>query len=155
MFRILIRRGWNLKQRPLYESAGISYFKTHYYGGIKKYQWTALPLAIHGTVLTESGRRVDVRIGEEEGDPVFFISDLMPHIAKDQYDKKLGDAISGEGLNIINGSLPLGEGNDAVKLGVLALLHEKYGIAEADLRTAEAALPFRRRKRSMLGSMRV
>ena len=132
----------DLKQRPLYESAGISYFKTHYYGGIKKYQWTALPLAIHGTVLTESGRRVDVRIGEEEGDPVFFISDLMPHIAKDQYDKKLGDAISGEGLNIINGSLPLGEGNDAVKLGVLALLHEKYGIAEADLRTAElSAVP--------------
>lgn len=95
-----------------------------------------------------------MRIGEEEGDPVFFISDLMPHIAKDQYDKKLGDAISGEGLNIINGSLPLGEGNDAVKLGVLALLHEKYGIAEADLRTAElSAVPAR--KRSMLGSMRV
>ena len=89
----------DLKQRPLYESAGISYFKTHYYGGIKKYQWTALPLAIHGTVLTESGRRVDVRIGEEEGNPVFFISDLMPHIAKDQYDKKLGDAISGEGAH--------------------------------------------------------
>ena len=132
----------DLKQRPLYETAGISYFKTHYYGGIKKYQWTALPLALHGTVMTESGGRVDVRIGEAEGEPVFFISDLMPHIAKDQYEKKLGDAISGEGLNIINGSLPLGEGSDAVKLGLLALLHEKYGITEADLRTAElSAVP--------------
>ena len=132
----------DLKQRPLYETAGISYFKTHYYGGIKKYQWTALPLALHGTVMTESGGRVDVRIGEAEGEPVFFISDLMPHIAKDQYEKKLGDAISGEGLNIINGSLPLGEGSDAVKLGILALLHEKYGITEADLRTAElSAVP--------------
>lgn len=132
----------DLKQRPLYETAGISYFKTHYYGGIKKYQWTALPLALHGTVMTESGGRVDVRVGEAEGEPVFFISDLMPHIAKDQYEKKLGDAISGEGLNIINGSLPLGEGGDAVKLGILALLHEKYGITEADLRTAElSAVP--------------
>ena len=132
----------DLKQRPLYETAGISYFKTHYYGGIKKYQWTALPLALHGTVMTESGGRVDVRVGEAEGEPVFFISDLMPHIAKDQYEKKLGDAISGEGLNIINGSLPLGEGSDAVKLGILALLHEKYGITEADLRTAElSAVP--------------
>ena len=132
----------DLKQRPLYETAGISYFKTHYYGGIKKYQWTALPLALHGTVMTESGGRVDVRVGEVEGEPVFFISDLMPHIAKDQYEKKLGDAISGEGLNIINGSLPLGEGSDAVKLGILALLHEKYGITEADLRTAElSAVP--------------
>ena len=132
----------DLKQRPLYETAGISYFKTHYYGGIKKYQWTALPLALHGTVMTESGGRVDVRVGEAEGEPVFFISDLMPHIAKDQYEKKLGDAISGEGLNIINGSLPLGEGSDAVKLGILALLREKYGITEADLRTAElSAVP--------------
>ena len=132
----------DLKQRPLYETAGISYFKTHYYGGIKKYQWTALPLALHGTVMTESGGRVDVRVGEAEGEPVFFISDPMPHIAKDQYEKKLGDAISGEGLNIINGSLPLGEGSDAVKLGILALLHEKYGITEADLRTAElSAVP--------------
>ena len=132
----------DLKQRPLYETAGSSYFKTHYYGGIKKYQWTALPLALHGTVMTESGGRVDVRVGEAEGEPVFFISDLMPHIAKDQYEKKLGDAISGEGLNIINGSLPLGEGSDAVKLGILALLHEKYGITEADLRTAElSAVP--------------
>ena len=132
----------DLKQRPLYETAGISYFKTHYYGGIKKYQWTALPLALHGTVMTESGGRVDVRVGEAEGEPVFFISDLMPHIAQDQYEKKLGDAISGEGLNIINGSLPLGEGSDAVKLGILALLNEKYGITEADLRTAElSAVP--------------
>ena len=132
----------DLKQRPLYETAGISYFKTHYYGGIKNYQWTALPLALHGTVMTESGGRVDVRVGEAEGEPVFFISDLMPHIAKDQYEKKLGDAISGEGLNIINGSLPLGEGSDAVKLGILALLNEKYGITEADLRTAElSAVP--------------
>ena len=127
----------DLKQRPLYETAGISYFKTHYYGGIKKYQWTALPLALHGTVMTESGGRVDVRVGEAEGEPVFFISDLMPHIAKDQYEKKLGDAISGEGLNIINGSLPLGEGSDAVKLGILALLHEKYGITEKDFARAE------------------
>ena len=135
----------DLKQRPLYETAGISYFKTHYYGGIKKYQWTALPLALHGTVMTESGGRVDVRVGEAEGEPVFFISDLMPHIAKDQYEKKLGDAISGEGLNIINGSLPLGEGSDAVKLGILALLHEKYGITEADLRTAElSAVPLQK-----------
>lgn len=131
----------DLKQVPLYEESGVSYFKTHYYGGIKKYQWTALPLSLHGVVYTKSGGRVDIDIGENEDDPIFYISDLMPHIGKDQAEKKLNEGISGEGLNIINGSIPFDD-EDGAKLYILALLNEKYGICEADLITAElSAVP--------------
>lgn len=131
----------DLKQVPLYEDSGIGYFKTHYYGGIKKYQWTALPLALHGVVYTRRNERIDICIGEDEGDPVFYISDLMPHIGKEQMEKKMSEGITGEGLNLINGSVPF-DGEDGVKLFILAMLNEKYGIAEADLITAElSAVP--------------
>ncbi|MEG2004298.1 MAG: aminopeptidase, partial [Clostridia bacterium] len=127
----------DFKQIPLYEDRGLCYFKTHYYGGIKKYQWTATPLSLHGVIYKSNGQKVDICIGEDEDDPIFYISDLMPHIAKDQYDKKLGDAINGEGLNIITGSVPFDENEQAVKHNVLALLNEKYGITERDFITAE------------------
>ncbi len=131
----------DLKQVPLYESSSIAYFKTHYYGGIKKYQWTALPLALHGVIYTKNGECIDICIGEEETDPVFYISDLMPHIGKEQMEKKMSEGITGEGLNLIAGSVPY-DSDEGVKLFVLALLYEKYGITEGDLITAElSAVP--------------
>ncbi len=126
----------DLKPQPLYENSGIAYFKTHYYGGIKKYQWTAIPLELHGVVYRADGTRVDINIGADPSDPVFYISDLMPHIGKDQMSKSASEFISGEGLNIINGSLPIDE-DGGVKLRVLSILNEKYGITERDLVTAE------------------
>ena len=126
----------DLKPQPLYENSGISYFKTHYYGGIKKYQWTAVPLELHGVVYRADGTRIDINIGSDPEDPVFYISDLMPHIGKDQMSKSAFEFISGEGLNIINGSLPIDE-DGGVKLRVLSILNEKYGITERDLITAE------------------
>lgn len=126
----------DLKPQPLYENGGISYFKTHYYGGIKKYQWTAIPLELHGVVYKADGERVDINIGSDPSDPVFYISDLMPHIGKDQMSKTASEFIPGEGLNLINGSLPIDE-DGGVKLNVLAYLNEKYGITERDLITAE------------------
>ena len=128
----------DLKQKPLYEDSGIGYFKTHYYGGIKKYQWSALPLSLHGVIMKKNGEAVEVCIGEDEADPVLCISDLMPHIGKDQYERKLGEVIMGEELNIINGLKPLEDDEDeSVRLGILSILNEKYGICEADLVTAE------------------
>lgn len=127
----------DIKQRPLYEDASLAYFKTHYYGGIKKYQWTALPLALHGVVIKKDGTSVTVKLGESEDEPSFYISDLMPHIAKNQMDKPLSTAISGEGLNIVVGSVPASDEKDGIKLSVLKALYEKYGITEADLITAE------------------
>jgi aspartyl aminopeptidase len=126
----------DLKQVPMYEDSGISYFKTHYYGGIKKYQWATIPLALHGVVYTKEGKKIDICIGEDESDPIFYISDLMPHISKDQMEKKLSEGISGEGLNIINGIMALNDDTSA-KLYILMLLNEKYGITERDLITAE------------------
>lgn len=126
----------DLKPQPLYESGGISYFKTHYYGGIKKYQWTAIPLELHGVVYKADGERIDINIGADPSDPVFYISDLMPHIGKDQMSKTASEFITGEGLNLINGSLPIDD-EGGVKLGVLSYLNEKYGITERDLITAE------------------
>lgn len=132
----------DIKQRPLYEDGGLAYFKTHYYGGLKKYQWTALPLALHGVIIKKDGATVNVCIGEKEDEPVFYISDLMPHIGGRQAEKPLGSAITGEGLNVIVGSVPLDEESDALKLAVLSALHEKYGVTEADLITAElSAVP--------------
>ncbi len=130
----------DIKQRPLYEDGGLAYFKTHYYGGIKKYQWTAMPLALHGVIIKRNGEKVQVSLGEELDEPSFYISDLMPHIAKDQVTKPLGNAISGEGLNIIVGSVPCKAEKDALKLSVLKALNEKYGITEAELITAELSV---------------
>lgn len=134
----------DLKQHPLYENEGIGYLKTHYYGGIKKYQWTAIPLALHGAVTKKNGETIDVVIGEDENDPIFYISDLLPHLAGDQMKKSLGDGISGEQLNLIAGSRPFGDlaEKDAVKLNVMKLLNEKYGIIEEDFLSAElSAVP--------------
>ncbi len=129
----------DLKPNPLYENTEIAYFKTHYYGGIKKYQWATIPLAIHGVVIKTNGERVDIHIGEEADDPVFCITDLLPHLAKDQRERKLNDVIKGEELNVVIASMPYPDENvkEAVKLTALALLNEKYGITEREFINAE------------------
>jgi aspartyl aminopeptidase len=129
----------DLKQSPLYEEEGLAFFKTHYYGGIKKYQWVTLPLALHGVVVRKDGSRADVVIGEDESDPVFMITDLLPHLGKEQEKKTLGEAFTGENLNILLGSRPEGEEkeSDRVKLAVLRILNEKYGLIEEDFLSAE------------------
>ena len=96
----------DLKPNPLYEDTGFAYFKTHYYGGIKKYQWTTIPLSIHGVIVKTNGEKIEVNIGEDENDPIFTITDLLPHLAQDQMDKKLRNAIEGEDLNLLIGSIP-------------------------------------------------
>ena len=128
----------DLKPNPLYEDSEIAYFKTHYYGGVKKYQWATVPMAIHGVVCRKDGSVVSVTIGEDENDPVFYISDLLIHLAADQLQKTAAKVIEGEQLNVILGSEPLqGEGSDLVKLHILKLLNEKYGLIEADFLSAE------------------
>ena len=128
----------DLKPNPLYEDSEIAYFKTHYYGGIKKYQWTCIPLAIHGIVCRKDGTSVTVTIGEEDTDPVFLVSDLLIHLAADQMQKPLAKGIEGEQLNVLLGTEPLqGEGSDLVKLHIMQLLNKKYGIIEDDFRSAE------------------
>jgi len=129
----------DLKQVPLYEENDMAYLKTHYYGGIKKYQWVGIPLSLYGTAITESGESVDVAIGDSPDDPLFTITDLLPHLSADQYKKSLADGISGEGLNILFGSEPSGDEKDSdrVKLTVLSLLNEKYGLTETDFLSAE------------------
>lgn len=132
----------DVKQNPLDEKNEIAYLDTHYYGGIKKYQWVATPLAIHGVVALEDGSTVSVVVGEEAGDPVFCISDLLPHLGREQMGKKLSDGIEGEMLDVIVGNKPLkleknAEEKRPVVAGILALLDEKYGIAEEDLLSAE------------------
>ena len=129
----------DFKQTPIYEDGGFCFAKTHYYGGVRKYQWVALPLALHGTVAKKDGSVVDIKIGDELGDPVFYINDLLPHLAKDQSAKPLSTAIPAESLNIVLGSRPIKdeEGGDRVKLNVLNLLNEKYGITEEDFLSAD------------------
>ncbi|MCT4621286.1 MAG: aminopeptidase [Marinisporobacter sp.] len=129
----------DLKPFPLYEDGGLALLKTHYYGGIKKYQWTAMPLALHGIVINKKGEKINIVIGEDEKDPVFFITDLLPHLAKNQNEKKLNEGITGEGLNILIGSIPYEdkEIKEKVKYNILKLLHDKYGIEEEDFLTAE------------------
>ena len=129
----------DLKQFPLYEDSGLAMCKTHYYGGIKKYQWVTLPLALHGVVIKENGEKLNIVIGEDEKDPVFFITDLLPHLAKDQMAKTMGEGVTGEGLNLLVGNIPYkdDEISDKVKLNVLNILNEKYGIKEEDFTTAE------------------
>lgn len=129
----------DLKQVPVYEDNEMGYLKTHYYGGIKKYQWVTIPLALHGVLVKNDGSVVTVRIGEDEGDPVFCITDLLPHLAADQMKRPAGELIRGEELNVVIGSRPFRD-NDAserVKLNLLKLLFEKYGVTEADFLSAE------------------
>ena len=126
----------DLKQCPLYEEAGMAYFKTHYYGGVRKYQWVATPLALHGVVITKDGKTVDICIGEDDSDPVFYISDLLPHLSADQNKLPLSEGIKGEQLNVILGNIP--EDDDkSVKNAVMTLINEKYGIVEEDFFSSE------------------
>lgn len=128
----------DVKQNPLYENTETAYMDTHYYGGIKKYQWVTIPLAVHGVAALKDGTVVDVKIGEDESDPVVFVSDLLIHLAAKQMAKKASVVIEGEDLDIIVGSRPLkGEDSDAVKQNVLSILKDKYGIEEDDLWSAE------------------
>lgn len=150
----------DLKQCPLYEDSEMALFKTHYYGGIKKYQWTAIPLALHGVVVLTDGTQVDINIGENEDDPVFAVSDLLPHLASEQMKKTGSAIIAGEDLNIIVGSRPFKSDKESelVKLNILSILNEKYGITEEDFLSAELeAVPAFKAKdigfdRSMVGS---
>ena len=131
----------DLKPNPLYEDSEIAYFKTHYYGGIKKYQWPTIPLALHGVVYRKDGSVVTVTIGEDASDPILMISDLLPHLSADQMQKTLAKGIEGEQLNVILGTTPLeGEGSDLVKLAIMKLLNEKYGLIEADFQSAELTI---------------
>ncbi len=134
----------DLKQVPLYESDNIAFAKTHYYGGIRKYQWATIPLALHGAVMLKNGEKLEVRIGEGENDPVFYISDLLPHLAAKQNAKPLGEAIEGEDLNIWFGNIPYVAAKEdkdkTVKENVLKILNEKYGMVEADFLSAELSL---------------
>jgi Aspartyl aminopeptidase len=129
----------DLKQHPLYQDSGMGFFKTHYYGGIKKYQWTATPLSLHGTIMRADGSIVDIVIGEDESDPIFYINDLLIHLAKDQMARSLADGITGEGLNILIGSVPFKDDSvdEKIKLNILSILNEKYGITESDFISAE------------------
>ena len=134
----------DLKQLPLYESEGVALGKTHYYGGLRKYQWAAIPLALHGVVALKDGTTVQVKVGEDESDPVFYISDLLPHLAAKQNQKPLGNAIEGEQLNIWFGNIPYTAATEddekTVKNHVLHLLNDKYGITEADFMSAELSM---------------
>ncbi len=129
----------DLKPNPLYEDGELAYFKTHYYGGIRKYQWTALPLELHGVMALKDGTCVRVRIGADPGEPRLVITDLLPHLGAEQNKKPLAEAVPGETLNLLLGSRPIGDAEDAgrVKLAVMKLLHDKYGVTEDDFTSAE------------------
>ena len=129
----------DLKPNPLCEDTGLAYFTTHYYGGIKKYQWTTIPLSIHGTIVKTNGEKIDICIGEDENNTIFTITDLLPHLAQDQMQKKLKDGIDGEDLKLLIGSIPYNDekGTDLIKLNILNILNKKYGITEADLSSSE------------------
>lgn len=129
----------DIKQNPMYEDSGLTLLKTHYYGGIRKYQWVATPLALYGTIIKRDGQKLDIAIGDKEEDPVFYISDLLPHLAKDQNSKTLREGIEGEGLNVIVGSLPFNDKDEKNKFkrNILEILNEKYGIEEEDFVSAE------------------
>ena len=129
----------DLKPNPLYEDGEMAFFKTHYYGGIRKYQWVTIPLELHGVVALKDGSVVKVAIGSAAGDPLFTIDDLLPHLGAEQNKKPLGEAISGESLNLLIGSRPFAgdEGSDRVKLAIMDLINQKYGIVEEDFISAE------------------
>ena len=132
----------DLKPNPIYEDGELAYFNTHYYGGIKKYQWTTIPLSIHGVIVKSNGEKITINIGEDENDPIFTITDLLPHLAKDQANKKLGEAIEGENLDLLIGSIPVldEKAKQKVKLNILKILNEKYGITEKDFVSSELEL---------------
>ena len=128
----------DLKPNPLYEDGGFAYFKTHYYGGIKKYQWTTIPLSIHGVIIKSNGEKITVNIGEDENDPIFTITDLLPHLAQDQMEKKLKNGIDGEDLNLLLGSIPYDDKeSESIKLNILNILNQKYNITESDFLSSE------------------
>ncbi|GLB28658.1 M18 family aminopeptidase [Lacrimispora amygdalina] len=133
----------DLKPNPVYEKNDLAYFKTHYYGGIRKYQWATIPLSMHGVIIKKSGEVIEVNIGEKEGDPVFCITDLLPHLAAEQNSRKLGEGLKGEELNVVIGSLPFNdeaEIKEPVKLMTLKLLNDRFGITETDFLRAEIEL---------------
>ena len=129
----------DIKQNPLFEDGELAYLDTHYYGGIKKYQWLAMPLALHGVIAKKDGTIVNIAIGEKEEDPVFYISDLLPHLGADQMSKTAAKLIEGEALDLIVGSKPvkLEEEKTSIKDGVMALIKEQYGVEEEDFESAE------------------
>ena len=131
----------DLKPSPLYEQKELAYFNTHYYGGIKKYQWTTIPLAIHGVIVKPSGERIQVSIGENENEPVFVITDLLPHLGREQAQKKLSEAIEGENLDLLIGSIPDAEEDkkckEKIKKNIMKILNSKYGITEDDFASSE------------------
>ena len=141
----------DLKPNPLYEDTGFAYFKTHYYGGVKKYQWTTIPLSIHGVIVKANGEKITINIGEDENDPIFTITDLLPHLAQEQMEKKLKDGIAGEDLNLLIGSIPIGDEKitERIKLNVLKILNDKYGITERDFVSSELELVPAFRARSL------
>lgn len=131
----------DVKQNPLYEDDGLAYFDTHYYGGIKKYQWVTIPLALHGVVVKKDGTVVEIVLGEKDGDPVFCVTDLLIHLSQEQLEKTAAKVIEGEKLDILIGSVPLKKDDkESVKDGILALLEEHYGIAAEDFQSAELTL---------------
>ena len=132
----------DLKPNPVYEDTGFAYFNTQYYGGIKKYQWTTIPLAIHGVIVKTNGEKVTLNIGEDENDPIFTITDLLPHLAAEQMKKSLSNGVEGEDLDLLVGSIPYNDDSvsEKVKLNTLKLLYDKYGITEADFLSAEIEL---------------
>ncbi len=128
----------DLKQVPLYEKANIAYLKTHYYGGIKKYHWLTIPLALHGVIVLGNGKKIEIAIGEKEDDPVFYITDLLPHLSQELNKSTIGEGFSAENLNIVVGGVPSGEDEkNAVKKGVLEYLNRQYGVTEEDFLSAE------------------
>jgi aspartyl aminopeptidase len=129
----------DLKQHPLYEDKELALFKTHYYGGIKKYQWTAIPMALHGVIIRADGTSVQVNIGEDDGDPIFCVTDLLIHLATEQMKRPLAQGVKGEELNLLIGSRPFKDDkvSKKVKLNVMRILNEKYGITEHDFVSAE------------------
>ena len=132
----------DLKPNPLVQEGSLAYFKTHYYGGIKKYQWTTIPLAIHGVIIKANGEKLTISIGENENEPVFTITDLLPHLAKEQQQKKVSEAINGENLALLIGSIPSTNQEDEksknkVKTNILRILNQKYGITEEDFISSE------------------
>ncbi|MBQ9148575.1 MAG: aminopeptidase [Oscillospiraceae bacterium] len=131
----------DLKPNPLYEDSEIAYLKTHYYGGIKKYQWPTIPLALHGVVNRKDGSQVTITIGEDDSDPILMVTDLLPHLAAEQMQRTAAKVIGGEQLNVIVGTEPIeGEGGDLVKLNIMKLLNEKYGLIEDDFLSAELVI---------------
>ncbi|MGN1078317.1 MAG: aminopeptidase, partial [Candidatus Gallimonas sp.] len=129
----------DIKQVPMYEDSGMCFLKTHYYGGIKKYQWTAIPLALHGAIVLKDGTKTEIRVGEDKNDPVFYIDDLLPHLGGEQMGKTGGKLIEGEQLNVVVGGLPYADEDvsEKIKLNVLDILNKKYGICEEDFLSAE------------------